>query len=45
MNFSQDTKQRIQTTCLFIYTGLRTMLATLLTIFVYQLCPESRWHL
>lgn len=40
MPLSQDTKQRIKTTFLFIYTGLRTMLATLLTIFVYQLCPK-----
>lgn len=40
MKLSQDTKQRIKTTFLFIYTGLRTMLSTLLTIFVYQLCPN-----
>ena len=40
MVLSQDTKQRIKATFLFIYTGLRTMLATLLTIFVYQLCSN-----
>jgi hypothetical protein len=41
MNLSQDTKQQIKSTFLFIYTALRTMLATLLTIFVYQLCSNS----
>lgn len=40
MKLSQDTKQRIKSTLLFIYTALRTMLATLLTIFVYQLCSN-----
>lgn len=40
MTISQDTKQRIKSTFLFFYTGLRTMLATLLTIFVYQLCSN-----
>ena len=40
MKFSQDIKQRIKSTFLFIYTALRTMFATLLTIFVYQLCPQ-----
>ena len=41
MNLTQNTKQKIKSTFLFIYTALRTMLATLLTIFVYQLCPNS----
>lgn len=40
MVLSQDTQQRIKSTFLFLYTGLRIMLATLLTIFVYQLCPN-----
>lgn len=41
MLFSQDTKHKIKTTVIFLYTGLRIMLATLLTIFVYQLCPQD----
>ena len=40
MFFSSDTKLRIKTTILFMYTALRIMLATLLTVFVYQLCPQ-----
>jgi hypothetical protein len=40
MFLSPDTKFRIKTTILFLYTGLRIMLATLLTVFVYQLCPQ-----
>jgi hypothetical protein len=40
MKISQDTKQRIKSTFLFLYTALRIMLATLLTVFVYQLCPN-----
>jgi hypothetical protein len=41
MKLSQDTLQRIKMSFLFIYTGIRTMLATLLTIFVYQLCQNA----
>jgi len=40
MIFTDNTKQRIKMTFIFIYTGLRTMLATLLTIFVYQKCSN-----
>jgi hypothetical protein len=41
MIISKNTQRRLKITFLFIYTGLRTMLATLLTIFVYQLCPKQ----
>lgn len=41
MIFSPETKFKIKTTILFLYTGLRIMLATLLTVFVYQLCPRQ----
>jgi len=41
MKLTQDAKQYIKVTFLFIYTCIRTMLATLLTIFVYQLCPSK----
>lgn len=36
----QNNKQILTSTLLFIYTSIRTMLATLLTIFVYRVCPH-----
>jgi hypothetical protein len=37
---SEDTQQRIKATLILCYTGIRTILATLLSIFVNQLCPD-----
>jgi hypothetical protein len=41
MKLTSNVKQYIKVTFLFIYTGIETMLATLLTIFVHQLCPAK----
>ena len=37
---SEDTQQRIKATFLLFYTGFRTIMATLLSIFVYQQCSN-----
>jgi hypothetical protein len=37
---SEDIQQRIKATLILLYTGVRTILATLLSIFVHQLCPN-----
>lgn len=42
MPCTQDTKQRIQATFLFLFTGFKTVMATLLSVFVHQVCEESK---
>ena len=39
--FSQNTKQRIKSSFLFLLTGFKTIIATLLSIFVHQVCTTS----
>ena len=39
---SQNTKQRIKATCLFIFTGFKVIIATLLSLFVHQVCFNNQ---
>ena len=40
--FSQDATQHIKTTFLFFFTGFKTILATLLSLFVHQVCTDGQ---
>lgn len=41
LNLTEDTKQRMKATVLFIITGFKTIMATLLSLFVYQRCENE----